>query len=46
MADPASGDNTKAAPEIFDRVHKATQDYFDKVKDRPDPAPRKEPTAK
>ena len=46
MSDPASGDKTKVTPDIFKTNHEKTQEYFDKVRDRPDPAPRKEPTAK
>ena len=45
MTGPASGDPTKAKdpPEIFVKVHEATQKAFSP---RPDPAPGKNPTAK
>jgi hypothetical protein len=49
MTGPASGDNTKVTPEIFERNHKAMQREMERIereKPRPDPAPRKEPTAK
>lgn len=44
MANNSSSDNSK--PEIFKRASDALQRDIERNKPRPDPAPRKEPTAK